>query len=116
MPKRQTALRRSRKKARSHLPSLSQVQRDMLQMTMQSDPRLTTAIVQNVMASFNAAANPQAETPRVVIDSLPQEERALIVPYEASYGQILGRTAIQGQNALMQMTDEQWNSLIDDDA
>lgn len=112
-----TTLKRSRpKKKRTHLPSLSQVQRDVFQMRMEADSRIPRDVVNAVMASFNAAANKDAETPRVVIDSLSPEEKALIVPFEAGYGVILGRTATQGQIALMQMTDEQWNALIDDDA
>jgi hypothetical protein len=68
IPKPKTTLKRSRHK-RSHLPSLSQVQRDMLELQMQSDKRIPNYVNQAVMASFNAAANRDAETPEVEITS-----------------------------------------------
>lgn len=114
-PKSNTRLKRSRK-GRSHLPSLSQVQRDMLRMQMEADARIPRNVSEAIMASMNAAANPDAEKIDVVIASLSQEEKALIVPFQAGYSAILGSMATRGQVGLMQITDGQWNALIDDDA
>lgn len=110
-----TTLKRSRpKKKRTHLPSLSQVQRDVFQMRMEADSRIPRDVVNAVMASFNAAANKDAETPRVVIDSLTHEEKALIVPFEAGYGAIFSSVGAKGRAALM--ADSELDSLIEREA
>lgn len=88
----------------------------MLRLQMEADTRIPVTVSNAIMDSFNAAANPSAESPEVVIQSLPQEDRAMIVPFTAAYGHVLGGVALQGQIGLMNMTDEQWNALLDDDA
>lgn len=110
-----TTLKRSRpKKKRTHLPSLSQVQRDVFQMRMEADSRIPRDVREAVMASFNAAANKDAETPRVVIDSLTHEEKALIVPFEAGYSAIFGGVGARGSARML--ADYELDRLISEEA
>ena len=113
-PKPKTTLKRSRKKTRSHLPALSQVQRDMLRMQMEADVRIPRPVSNAIMASINAAANPDSETVDVVIASLSPEEKALIVPFEAGYSAIFSGVGAKGRNALMM--DAELDSLIEQEA
>lgn len=115
-PKRNTTLRRSRpKKKRSHLPSLSQVQRDMLSMQMQADARIPATVSAAIMASMNAAANKDAETPDVVIRSLEEGERRAVTENLPIYSAILSAPANRGKQKLLAMTDAEWDALLDED-
>lgn len=106
-PKRNTTLKRSRK--RSHLPALSPAARTIINERLNAIP-LMQSTRDTVMASLNAAANKDAETPRVVIDSLSHEEKALIVPFEAGYSAIFDVAGARGRNALMM--DMELDSMI----
>lgn len=112
-PKPNTRLKRSRK-GRSHLPSLSQVQRDMLRMQMQADARIPPIVANSVMASINAAANPDSEKVDVVIASLPADEKALIVPYQQSYSAIFSGVGARGSARLL--SDFELDRLIEEEA
>lgn len=100
IPKTKTTLRRSRQK-RSHLPSLSQLTRDLLALQMQADARIPAYVNQAVMASFNAAANKDAETPEVVIQSLERDERDNVMLFMQGYAQTFNGVAARGRNKLM---------------
>lgn len=80
---------------------------------MEADNRIPAVVAEAVMASMNAAANQDAETPRVVIDSLQQEERALIVPFEASYSAIFGGVGARGSARML--ADYELDRLIAED-
>lgn len=109
LPKPKTSLKRSRpKKARKHLPAFSQVQRDLMQLQMSADARIPPAVNRAVMASLNSAANPNAESPEVVIQTLDEGERNLVLQSLPAYQQILGAPGLRGKNAMM------FDSSIDD--
>jgi hypothetical protein len=114
-PKPNTRLKRSRpKKARKHLPSLSQLTRDMLAMQMQADSRIPANVSAAIMASMNAAANKDAETPAVVIASLEREERENVQSAMQGYQQILSAPGMRGRNALLM--DMEIDQMIQDEA
>lgn len=109
LPKPKTSLNRSRpKKARKHLPAFSQVQRDLMQMQMAADARIPPAVNRAVMASLNSAANPNAESPEVVIQTLDIEERLNVQSAMQGYQQTLSGVGARGRNAMM------FDSSIDD--
>lgn len=115
-PKPNTSLKRSRpKKARKHLPALSQLTRDMLALQMQADSRIPATVSAAIMASMNAAANPNAETVETVIETLGVEEKTLVKNSISDYQQILGNVGMKGRMGLMMMTDAQWEELVSDD-
>lgn len=90
-----------RKKPRAHLPALSSASLAIFRAQLDAMPQVSRAAKEAVMQSMTVAANKDAETPRVVIDSLPQDERALIVPFEAGYSAIFNGVGARGRNALM---------------
>lgn len=102
LPKPKTSLKRSRpKKARKHLPAFSQVQRDLMQLQMSADTRIPPAVNRAVMASLNSAANPNAESPEVVIQTLDIEERLNVQQAMLGYQQTFAGVGSRGRNALM---------------
>jgi hypothetical protein len=113
IPKPKTTLKRSRPK-RSHLPSLSKIQRDLLALEMQADKRIPNYVNQAVMASFNAAANRDAETPEVVIQTLDKEDRDNVLLSMQGYAQTFNGIAARGRNKLMM--DLELDSLIEQEA
>jgi hypothetical protein len=101
-PKPNTRLKRSRpKKARKHLPALSQLTRDMLALQMQADSRIPATVSMAIMQSFNAAANPNAETPETVIASLEREERENVQSAMPAYQQILSAPGMRGKSRML---------------
>jgi hypothetical protein len=114
-PKPNTRLKRSRpKKARKHLPALSQLTRDMLALQMQADSRIPANVSAAIMASMNAAANKDAETPAVVIASLEREERENVQSAMQGYQQILSAPGMRGRSRLM--LDVELDELISQEA
>lgn len=90
-----------RRKRRSHLPSLSQVQRDMMRIQMQANAAIPSSVREAVMASMDSAANPNAENPIVIIASLERDERIGIEQAAQGYQQTLSAVGMRGRNALM---------------
>jgi hypothetical protein len=114
-PKPNTRLKRSRpKKARKHLPALSQLTRDMLALQMQADSRIPANVSAAIMASMNAAANKDAETPAVVIASLEREEQAIVRESMPAYQQILSNVGARGSSRML--LDFELDSLIEQEA
>lgn len=102
IPKPKTSLKRSRpKKKRSHLPSLSQLTRDMLRLQMEADARIPQTVTTAIMQSFDTAANKDAESPGVVIASLEADERNNVRQAMQGYQQTLGNVGARGRMALL---------------
>lgn len=101
-PKPNTSLKRSRpKKTRKHLPSLSQLTRDMLALQMAADARIPSNVGQAIMQSFNAAANPNAETPETVIETLDAPEKTIVRQSIPAYQRILGNVGARGRSRML---------------
>jgi hypothetical protein len=101
-PKPNTSLKRSRpKKARKHLPALSQLTRDMLALQMQADSRIPANVSAAIMASMNAAANKDAETPETVIQTLDRDERDIVTQAMPAYQQILSNVGARGKSRML---------------
>ena len=115
IPKTKTSLKRSRpRKARSHLPSLSQLTRDMLRLQMEADSRIPANVGAAIMQSFNAAANKGAESPDVVIETLDAPEKQIVKDAMQGYEQTLGNVGARGRMRLMM--DSELDSLIEQEA
>jgi hypothetical protein len=102
-----------RRKPRAHLPALSQARLNFFVEQMRTLP-IPRAAQDAVIVSLSAARNPSAESPSVVIDSLLQEERDLIVPFEASYNTIFGGVGARGRAKLL--SDFGLDELIEQEA
>lgn len=90
-----------RRKRRSHLPSLSQVQRDMMRIQMQANAAIPSSVREAVMASMDAAANKDAENPIVIIASLERDERMNVSQAAQGYQQTLSAVGARGRSALL---------------
>lgn len=99
IPKRPKPLKR--KKSRDHLPAYTQLQREMVQLRMEANPLIPPAVSRALMASFNAAANPGAETPESAIASMQAEDRTAIRQAAQGYSQIFDNAGMRGRNALL---------------
>jgi len=111
--------KRSKSKApnkRTHLPALSQLELEAFQQRLAALPGVSEAGKVVVMQSMRAAANPQAESPRVVIETLDQDRRERIKEAAAGYADIFSAPARRGKAALKAMNDEEWQKAVDDQA
>lgn len=97
------------------LPSLSLLARKGFQAEMDKLKSLSTGMKTAVMDSLNAAANPSAENPLVVISTLDREERDIVEQSSPGYMQTFSSLEMRGKLGLMMMTDEEWNALTNDD-
>lgn len=107
--------KRSRRKTpkRDHLPALSAEMRKMMQTQLDTMP-VSKAAKQAVMASINAAANPSAEAPDVVIRAMETDDQQVILQAARGYEQTLGAVGMRGRMRLMMMSEEEWSALSDD--
>lgn len=78
---------------------------------MRANKRISDVARNTVMASMNAAANPNAENPLVVIRTLEAEEQNNISQASAGYMQLLSGVGQRGRMALMM--DTEFDSLVD---
>lgn len=97
-PKRNTTLKRSRK--RSHLPALSPAARTIINERLNAIPFMQSTR-DTVMASLNAAANKDAETVDVVIQSLEAEDRNAVRIEAQGYKTLLAGVGMRGKGRLM---------------
>lgn len=78
---------------------------------MRANKRISDVARNTVMASMNAAANPNAENPLVVIRTLEAEEQNNISQASAGYMQLMNGVGARGRMALMM--DTEFDSLVD---
>lgn len=77
---------------------------------MRANKRISDVARNTVMASMNAAANPNAENPLVVIRTLEQAERNIVEQSSPAYMQLFSGIGTRGKLALMM--DSELDSLI----
>lgn len=66
-------------------------------------------------AMLRAASNPEAERPEVVLRTLERERQANAAETERAVGSLFLGLAGRGRAALAQMSDAQWQALLDDE-
>ncbi len=98
---------------RKHLPALNPAR---LLVTLQQIAALNIPVeAQRAVAeSLKAAANPQSESPEVVIRTLPRTERDRIQTARKDYARTLKAPINRGKAALMAMGDAEWDALLKD--
>ncbi len=64
---------------------------------------------------LKTAANPNAERLDVIIAGLPDDRRKLVEDTAKAVGAITNDVVTRGSKALMEMSDEEWQALIDAD-
>jgi hypothetical protein len=103
MPKSLTSIPK-RKKPRAHLPALSPASLAIFRSQLDAMPQVSRAAKEAVMQSMTVAANPGAETPEAVIQSLDKEDRDNVMLSMQGYAQTFNGIAARGRNALLMDT------------
>lgn len=106
-PKRPTP----KKNKRKHLPSLDKLQLEAFKARLASVTQISAEGKEAVMLSMLAAANPNAESPEVVIRTLDPEMQQLIAAASQGYQQTFG--GIQARGRISLMLDMEIDGLID---
>jgi hypothetical protein len=102
------------KRKRKRLPALNPLELEGFKAKMDALKGLSPAMKNTVMASMNAAANPDAENPLVVIRTLEAEEQNNIAQASAGYMQLLSGIGTRGKMALL--LDTEIDSLIESES
>lgn len=86
---------------RTHLPRLNPLEIEAFQARLMAESGISAEGKNAVMLSLRAAANPRAETPDVVINTLEADEKTNVLMAMPTYQQILGAPGMRGRNRLM---------------
>lgn len=97
---------------RSRLPALPPGQRAAFLAQLQA-AGISPSGLQAIGDSLNAAANPNAERPDVVIKALPPERRAVADETLAQVSRVMGGAPARGKAALRAMSEAEWARLLE---
>lgn len=86
----------------------------MIRQAVDKAPRLSSAGKRAVMRSLEAAANPDAESPEVVIASLPKERRDTVLSHVRDFMLFSGGLMKRGRDKLAAMSDAEWQRLVNE--
>lgn len=107
--KRPTSKKRS---PRSHIPALDskslRIALDELRALNVSD-----LVKQNVSDILKAAANPGHGKPGVIVRSLPKERQRMIEKTMKGVKEISDAVMTRGKQGLLNMSDDEWNNLVE---
>lgn len=107
----QTPKRLTPKKRRDHLPALTPIELEAFTARLATAP-VSEAAKRAALQSMTVAANPNAERPEVVIQSLEAAERQGVLMAQMEYQRTLGGMNARGRAALMQMSDEEFERVL----
>lgn len=102
------------KKTRQHIPKLNKDKLTLLVQAIDSNPRISKAGKLAVKRSLAAAATGNAESPDVIIASLPKERRETVVAHVAAYVEFSQGITARGKAALESLSFDEWDALIQD--
>lgn len=102
------------KKSRKHLPSLTDDRLKLLEQQIDASKGLSKAGKRAVKASLQAAQNPDAESPDVIIASLPRERRETVVKHTGEFIQFSQGITARGKVGLEAMDEAEFQRLIDE--
>jgi hypothetical protein len=98
---------------REHIPPLDPLQLEAV-LARLAATRISPAGKLQIRRMLEAAANPNAEAPEVVIETLPVERRTDIKQTQRAVGGIMLGLTRRGGQKLMALSDEEWNALVDE--
>lgn len=107
-----TAKKRKQRKSPAHLPALPDAQRRAI-IEQLGASTLHPDAKRQIIAMLEAAANPAAEAPEVVIQALEAERRDNILETVAVLDRFMGALAARGGRALMDMDAADFDALVD---
>ena len=102
-----------KKSARKHIPALSPEKLELALQELET-LKLTPAAKTQLGDMLKAAANPNSERADVVIKTMTPEEQANIAATITSLTGVQDSIVARGKQALMDMSDEEWQSLVDE--
>jgi hypothetical protein len=98
--------------ARSHLPALNQARLTLTLQQLKDEPVIPVEAKRAITDSLQAATNPNAESPSVVIASLDKADQDAVRTAQTFYAQTMGRMNRRGRAALMQMSDAEFEARL----
>jgi len=101
------------KRKPAHLPPLPEVQRRAIVDQLNSTA-LHPQAKRQIIAMLNAAANPDAEAPDVVIQSLEPERRNNILETVNVLSRFTGNLTARGTALLVDMPEAEFNAVVDE--
>lgn len=101
------------KRKRTHLPKLSPDRMKLLEQAIDKST-LSKAGKRAVKASLKAAQNENAESPDVIIASLPKERRESVVKHVGEFIQFSQGITTRGKAGLLNMSNEAWEALLNE--
>lgn len=96
---------------RPHLPALKPASFDVFMRSLESLP-ISRAAKTAVQQSMTVATNPNAESPDAVIRAMDTETQRSIRQAQASYVNVLASPVNRGKAALIAMTDDEFERLL----
>jgi hypothetical protein len=94
------------------LPKLSPERLKLIQQAADKSPRLSAAGKRAVLRSLEAAAKDNAESPEVVIASLPVDRRDSVIAHVKDFMTFGGGIAKRGGEKLAGMSEAEWQRLV----
>lgn len=101
------------KKKRKHLPRLNPDKLKLIAQAVEQSPRLSKAGKRAVMRSLEAAANPDAESPEVVIATLPKERQETVIAHVKAFMDFGQSISSRGRRKLAALSDSEWQRLFE---
>lgn len=99
---------------RDHIPALNPLELEAALARLGAAPGISKAGKRLIRQMLTAAANPNAEAPEVVIETLPVERRTDIKQTITEVGAVMRGVSQRGERALLQMSDAEWERLVND--
>lgn len=98
---------------RDHIPALSPLELEAALARLEQT-RMSKAGKRMIRQMLEAAANPNAEAPEVVIETLPAERRTDIKQTMTEVGGVLLGVTQRGGAKLLALKDDEWDRLVND--
>jgi hypothetical protein len=100
------------KRKRTHLPKLSKDKLALIAQAVDKAPRLSAAGKRAVMRSLQAASSDNAESPEVVIASLPAERKETVLSHVKDFLTFGSGVASRGREKLAALSDAEFDALV----
>jgi len=64
---------------------------------------------------LKAASNPHAESPKVIVSTLPKDRRDIVIKTAKGVKSISNEVMARGKQRLLELSDEEWDRLVNDE-
>lgn len=98
---------------RKHIPALDPAKLTLALQQLEA-LKVSKAAKQQIADMLQAAANPDSEHPTVVMATLPGERKHNVQQTAQALKQVTSSVTRRGKQALIEMSDEEWQKLVDE--